>query len=151
MVLSSHLTISRATHAELPAVLELLRQSNLLESGVAEAIDGFCVASTAGVVVGCAGLETHGELGLLRSVAVHTSARGSGVGTRLVEAVTSAARERRLRELFLLTTTAPRFFERLGFEPVLRSSVPPEIAESWEFRIGCPQTAIAQRRALNGR
>jgi amino-acid N-acetyltransferase len=149
MTLCSHPTISPATREDLPAVLELLRQCDLLETGVAEAIDHFCIASTASGLVGCAGLETYGELGLLRSVAVDASARGTGVGTRLVEAVVAAARERGLRDLFLLTTTAAPFFERRGFASVLRSSVPAEIAASWEFRAGCPQTAIIQRLVLD--
>lgn len=148
MTIFSHPTISRATRADLATVLEMLRHCELLTTGVAEGINRFCIASTAGVVVGCAGLETYGEFGLLRSVAVNASTRGMGVGTLLVEAVVSAAREQGLRELFLLTTTAAPFFERRGFTSVLRSSVPREITGSWEFRIGCPQTAIAQRRAL---
>jgi amino-acid N-acetyltransferase len=149
MTLGSHPTISPATREDLPVVLELLRQCDLLETGVAEAIDRFCIASTASGLVGCAGLETYGELGLLRSVAVDASARGTGVGTRLVEAVVSAARERGLRDLFLLTTTAAPFFERRGFASVRRSSVPAEIAASWEFRVGCPQTATIQRLVLD--
>jgi len=140
--------VSKATRGDLPALLALLRQCELLETGVAEAIDGFCVARSAGALVGCAGLETYGELGLLRSVAVEVSARSAGLGTQLVESVAAAARAQGLRELFLLTTTAAPFFERRGFVSVLRPSVPEQIADSWEFRVGCPQTALAMRLAL---
>jgi amino-acid N-acetyltransferase len=140
--------VSRATPADLSAVLSLLSECELLETGVAESIETFVVARAAGALIGCAGLEAYGDLGLLRSVAVRARARGSGLGSELVARVTDAARAQGLRELFLLTTTAPRFFERRGFEAVPRSSVPAAIAASWEFRVGCPQTALPMRLAL---
>jgi amino-acid N-acetyltransferase len=137
--------VTQATHGDLPFVLALLSHCELPETGVAEAIDGFCIARSVGALVGCAGLEAHGELGLLRSVAVDVTARNAGLGALLVESVVASARARRLRELYLLTTTAARFFERRGFASVLRSSVPPAIANCWEFRVGCPETALAMR------
>ena len=143
-------TVSRATRHDLQAVLALVKRCELLEAGVVDAIDEFFVARTAETLVGCAGLEVYGEWGLLRSVAVKSSLRTVGLGTWLVACVAAAARARGLRELFLLTTTASRFFERRGFTSVLRSAVPPQIANSWEFRVGCPQTALAMHLALKG-
>ena len=140
--------VTKATHGDLAQVLALIRQCALLETGVAEAIDDFCIARSEGRLVGCAGLETYGELGLLRSVAVESAARHTGLGTKLVDAIRSAARAGQLRELFLLTTTAAHFFERRGFVSVQRSTLPAPIAQSWEFRVGCPQTALAMRLAL---
>jgi amino-acid N-acetyltransferase len=148
MASSQSTEVSKATQADVPAVLALLRRCELLETGVPEAIDGFVVGRSAGELIGCAALEPHGEMGLLRSVAVHAEARSRGLGTALVTHVVAAARGRGLRELFLLTTTAERFFERRGFEAVPRNSVPAEIADSWEFRVGCPQTALPMRLAL---
>ena len=103
--------IFQATSADLPSVLALLRQCELLEVGVGEAIDGFCVARSGGALVAAPGLETYGEVGLLRSVAVDPSRRCAGLGTKAVEAVT-AMRDGRFGELFSLTTTAATFFER---------------------------------------
>ena len=133
---------------DLPDILALLRRCELLESGVAEAIDDFVVLRNGNELLGCAGLEVYGQHGLLRSVAIQPSARKLGLGRQLVDAVVAAARSRGLCELYLLTTTAPEFFERLGFAPLPRASVPSAIAESWEFRVGCPQSARTMRRAL---
>jgi amino-acid N-acetyltransferase len=138
--------VSTATDADLPEVLALLRQCALLEGGVAEAIHEFSLVRSTGALVGCAGLEVYGDCGLLRSVAVREAARGAGLGERLVDAVAANARMRGLSHLFLLTTTAQGFFERHGFQVVPRSAVPLQVAESWEFRVGCPQTAVAMRR-----
>lgn len=140
--------ISTAGIDDLPDVLALVRQCELLEDGVAEAIADFMVARSSGKLLGCAGLETHGNFGLLRSVAVDEPARKLGLGSKLVAAVTASARTRGLSELFLLTTSAPGFFERRGFHAVERSAAPAEIAASWEFRAGCPQAAVAMRLEL---
>ncbi|MEO6598251.1 MAG: arsenic resistance N-acetyltransferase ArsN2 [Polyangiaceae bacterium] len=140
--------LSKATASDLPAILTLLRACKLLESGVAEAIDEFFVVRADTTLLGCAGLEAYGQLGLLRSVAVEAHARKSGLGRELVEAVVASARAHGFRELFLLTTIAAASFEHLGFVIVPRAAVPPAIAESWEFRVGCAQTAQLMRLAL---
>lgn len=142
------LEVSKATQAELSDVLALVQECELLETGVAEAIESFVVARAAGTLIGCAGLEVYGSLGLLRSVAVRASARCAGLGSELVGRITAAARGQGLRELFLLTTSASQFFERRGFQAVERSLVPTEIAASWEFRVGCPRTALPMRLSL---
>jgi amino-acid N-acetyltransferase len=142
--------LSGATADDLPAVLALLRRCKLLETGVTEAIADFYVARSGEALVGCAGLEAYGKFGLLRSVAVESAARGAGLGARLVKSVVAAARARGQCELFLLTTTAAPFFERHGFVSVLRSSAPAEVAGSWEFRVGCPETALTMRLSLAG-
>lgn len=143
--------LGAATHADLPVVLELLRDCALLETGVAEAFGAFVVARSPGELVGCAGLEVYGELGLLRSVAVRPAARSAGLGSALVASIEGEARRRALRELYLLTTTAAPFFQKRGFASVSRTALPPEIAQSWEFRVGCPQTAQALYRTLGPR
>lgn len=148
MVQEPAVELSRATRAELSDVLALVHECELLETGVAEAIESFVVARATGSLIGCAGLEVYGALGLLRSVAVRASARRTGLGSALVGRITNAARGQGLRELFLLTTTASQFFEQRGFQVVERSLVPTEIAESWEFRVGCPQTALPMRLSL---
>ena len=138
----------QARAEDLPSVLALLRQCELLETGVAEALDSFVVAKEHAALIGCAGIEVYADNGLLRSVAVELSARRSGLGKALVGAIVAAARESSLRDLYLLTTTAPTFFERLGFARISRADVPAAVAASWEFRVGCPQTAQAMRLRL---
>jgi amino-acid N-acetyltransferase len=140
--------VSQATPDDLSSVLALLRRCELLETGVAEAFPYFVVARSDAATVGCAGLEVYADVGLLRSVAVEPSARRSGLGKALVRGVVAAAGELGLRDLFLLTTTAPEFFERVGFNRVPRGEVPATVAGSWEFRVGCPQNAQMMRLSL---
>ena len=140
--------IRGATKGDTTAVLELARKAELLETGIVEGIERFIVAQRDDRVVGSAGLERHGDDGLLRTVVVAKTHRGAGVGRSLVEAAVLEARKLELRTVFLLTTTAPEFFTRLGFEMTAREAASPDIRESWEFKSGCPETAKFMRRTI---
>jgi amino-acid N-acetyltransferase len=122
-------------------VLALARAGGVLERGIAEGFGEFLVAEQEGGVVGACGLEQHGGDALLRSVVVDAGFRGGGVGRLLVDAALRRARERGLAEVYLLTTSAPEYFARLGFGFRSRDAAPAAIRESWEFRAGCPASA----------
>jgi amino-acid N-acetyltransferase len=101
-----------------------------------ECLRDFQVAVADGGVVGCAALEIAWEkLGEVRSVAVLRPFQGRGVGRRLVEACLREARRLGITRVFSLTT-APAFFERLGFERVAKESLPHKI---WADCIKCPK------------
>ena len=74
----------------------------------------FRVGEEAGQVRGAAGLEVHGNAGLLRSVATSADHRSRGVAAALVRDLPQDAREYGLTSVSLLTTTARPYFERLG-------------------------------------
>lgn len=133
---------------DLPGVLALLAAAELPAAGVADALDTFRVAEAGGRIVGVAGLEVHGDDGVVRSVAVDPDVRGQGLGARLVEAVLDLARTRRLRHLYLLTTTAEGWFPRHGFRVVERASASDAVRASVEFAEACPSSAVAMRLSL---
>lgn len=135
--------LRKARPEELAAVDGLLAAAGLPTVGVAEALDGFVVAEEADALVGVAGLEVHGDEGVLRSVAVAPSRRGSGVGARLTEAVLESARDAGLRRVWLLTTTAEGYFPRHGFRPAEREAASAAVRQSVEFREACPASAVA--------
>ena len=93
------------------------------EQGISEALDfdgrdHECIhvlASLAdGEAIGTARMLPDGHVGRF---AVHKPWRGQGVGTRLVESLTEAARERRFTEIYLHSQIqAAEFYTRLGFE-----------------------------------
>jgi amino-acid N-acetyltransferase len=112
-------------------------------------LQGYVVAVTGdGALVGLGGVEVYGGDGLLRSVAVALSCQGSSIGRAIVEDRIEWARGRGLASLYLLTETAPGFFERLGFERVERASLPKAVQASSEFSRVCPDTAVAMALAL---
>jgi amino-acid N-acetyltransferase len=134
---------------DLGRALELLRQEKLPEGGVVEQFGHFLVVREDTQLIGVCGIEIQGKYGLLRSVAVDPGFRDTGVGDCLVRgAVELASDKLKLTALYLLTTTAERYFERYGFHATARDEAPAEVRESWEFRVGCPETAVLMRRAL---
>lgn len=98
--------------------------------------------------VGVVGLELLGATALLRSLAVDTGARGEGSGTALVEAAEGHAMREGVEVVYLLTTSAERFFERLGYARVSRESAPPEIQRTREFSEMCPAGAALMMKYL---
>jgi amino-acid N-acetyltransferase len=58
------------------------------------------------------------------------------------------ARKSRVQDLFLLTTTAPGFFKKLGFKEERREKAVGGIVDSVEFKGACPKTAILMRLPL---
>jgi amino-acid N-acetyltransferase len=136
------------TH-DLRGALELLGRSELTDQDVSQGWGHyFVVREDDGRVVGVAGLELHGEDGLLRSVAVDPDYRGQGLAASLLEAVIQRAERVGLRSIYLLTTSAHDYFARHGFSDCAREAAPPAIRDSWEFKSGCPSSAALMRRAV---
>jgi amino-acid N-acetyltransferase len=145
---SDCLIIEAAAPTDLAAVLDLLDRSALPTAGVAEHFSHAFVARVGGRVVGSAALEIYAEGALLRSVAVDADSRDTGVGQRLTAAALSDAERRNLPAVFLLTTTAERFFPRFGFAVITRADVPSSLLQSVEFRSACPDSAVVMRKQL---
>jgi len=135
-----------AVLGDLPAVQRLLAASDLPLVGVRDALATFVVAESDGEIVGVAGLEVRGDDALLRSVAVRPAWRSRGVGRTLVTRVIADAEARGLRALYLLTTTAERYFPGFGFGEVARDAVPASVRETAEFQGACPASAVVMTR-----
>lgn len=125
----------------------LLRGESLPLDGIEDHFARFVVAEEAGEVLGAAGLEVHGDYGLLRSVVVARSAKGRGIGRAVTNRVLEDAKARGLRAVYLLTTIAANYFELLGFVRVAREEVPVSLEGSRELQGACPASAIVMRRA----
>jgi amino-acid N-acetyltransferase len=99
-------------------------------------------------ILGVVGLEVYDSQGLLRSVAVIKSMHDQGYGTALANYAIGEAKKSQVQDLFLLTTTAPAFFKKLGFKEESREKIAGNITNSIEFKIACPKTAILMRLSL---
>ncbi len=97
---------------------------------------------------GVCGVELHGRDGLLRSLAVDEKARGRGCGRALVAALEAHAQREGVRRIYLLTTTAARFFEGLGYRSVARDTAPDAIRAAPEFAALCPANAAFMAKDL---
>ncbi len=133
---------------DLTAVRQLLSACDLPLNGVEENFDDFIVAEENDVIAGVIGLERYGAAALLRSAAVSPEARNKSVGQRLVRAVLDRASAAGVQEIYLMTTTAEKYFPRFGFIPSTRAEVPEAVRASREFQGACPDTAAVMKRAL---
>jgi N-acetylglutamate synthase-like GNAT family acetyltransferase len=137
--------IRAAIPRDLPAVIGLLDKNKLPLAGIDQHVATTLVAQRSARVVGCAAVEVFGAAGLLRSVAVADGQRGKGLGHQLTQAALDLARARGVSSVYLLTTTAARFFPRFGFHEVARADVDRAVKGSVEFTTACPASAVAMR------
>jgi amino-acid N-acetyltransferase len=142
--------IRMADEADLCEIQSLLRANDLPVEDISKTlIKGFLVAEGAsGSVIGVGGLEQLGSSVLLRSLAVAPDARGIGIARALVARLEDNARSCGRQDVWLLTTTAERFFERVGYERVSREDVPGEVRLCRQFAALCPSTASCMRKRL---
>ena len=132
---------------EFAAVKRLLLANSLPVDGVPESLQNYLVAFDGQKVIGAIGLEVFDDSALLRSAVVDDSARGTGLGAQLVEGALAKARVLRLRDVYLLTTTAEKYFPRFGFVPVPRETAPEDMRQSVEFTSACPASAVLMKLA----
>ena len=138
-----------AQPAQFDAIAGLLRAVGLpVEDLDVAMLDAFVVATEGEVCVGVGGLEIYESNALLRSLAVERQYRSRGLGARLIDAVETEAQARGVTALYLLTTTATTFFERVGYTTRDRAAVPPAITATTEFSSLCPDTADCLWRDL---
>jgi len=147
-VLRAMTMIERAREGDLPPVLMLLERNHLPLDGLADHIGTAVVARRDDQIVGSAALEVYADGALLRSVAVDPAVQNQGVGRQLTLAALSLAADLHVPAVYLLTTTAERFFPRFGFERIARADVPASVQASVEFRSACPSTAVVMRQQL---
>ena len=140
--------IESATDRDLPEIRALLERLHLPLAGVDEHLPTMLVARDGEKIVGTAALELYADGALLRSVAVEPRRQGRHLGHQLTDAALHLATTHGANTVFLLTTTAERFFPKFGFEQIRREEVPPSVRESVEFQSACPTSAIVMRKQL---
>lgn len=132
--------VEKASAKDLQSAKSLLKASELPVQGLEET-EVWCVRDAKGRVIGVAGLETWRTQGLLRSVVIEDDHRNEGLGTMLVKRVIAEAGAKGITELYLITETAPCFFQKFGFSPFDRKRMEGDVLNSIEFREACAETA----------
>ena len=136
--------------ADLPAIRALLAAAGLPTADLAAAPPADfwgCREGTA--LIGVVGLEIHGTVALLRSLAVAPDWQGRGLGAALLAHAERTARQRGITTLYLLTTTAEAFFARHGYVRIPREAAPPVLQQTAEFAALCPASAVCLTKPLD--
>jgi amino-acid N-acetyltransferase len=130
------------------AIIELLAAEKLPVEDLPQTLDSFIVAIQDGEVIGVAGIEIYGAYGLLRSLAVKQEYRSLGIAGKLLGRIDAMSGLKQLSALYLLTETAPGYFEKKNFYKITREDVPAEVQQSTEFSHICPVSAIVMKKIL---
>jgi amino-acid N-acetyltransferase len=131
------------------AVKQLLSESGLpIEDITTQHLHHFFGCGSGLELEGLVGLELYGDVALLRSLAVASSKRGTGVGSGLVAHAERHARDQGVQSLYLLTTTAEQFFLRRGYARVPRDEAPAAIKGTKEFSGICPSSSAFMVKQL---
>lgn len=134
----------------LTTVVRLLAAAQLpTEDLTAAHCQHFFYAESSGTATGLVGLELFGDVALLRSLVVAPQRRGMGEGKALLQCAEDHARASGVHSLYLLTTTAERFFAKHGYRRIPRDSAPACIRNTREFAGICPASSAFMIRDLS--
>ena len=135
------LNIQAATSKDIPQIKQLLSDCDLPTGDIDHTPAHFFLFYQNNQLVGISGIEHFGSVGLLRSTVVKKLFRNNNVGFELVSMTIAQAKKMNIHQLYLLTTTAGRFFRKLGFIDTARTKAPECIKLTHEFADLCPESA----------
>ncbi|MDI9246427.1 arsenic resistance N-acetyltransferase ArsN2 [Marinobacter sp. CHS3-4] len=129
------------------ALVELLNRSALPTSDINQPGSiYFYGCHQRGKLIGCVGIQICETVAMLRSLATQEEVRKFGLGQALVKHAELNASLMGIEALYLLTTTAAEFFERLGYRHLCRQQAPAVIRETTQFSELCPSTSSFMRK-----
>ncbi len=142
--------VRKADQQDAPFIRGLLKDNGLpFEDISSKEIVLFVGYTSPKSIIAVAGIEVHGDFGLLRSLVTKKPFRRRGYGKALCLRVIEYAKQENVKELYLLTITAKGFFKNLGFREVDRQKAPKAIQETNEFKSLCPKSALLMSMSLN--
>lgn len=143
-----HPEVRAASGPDLPAIATMLHAGGLMSGAAHERLGRTIVAVVDRRPVATAAWEVVGDAALLRSVAVAPERRAAGAGTLVVAGALRRIAEAGIRDVWLATADAERFFSGCGFETVPREDVPADVLEHPQVARECPSDAALMRLAL---
>lgn len=134
------------------AAAALLESANLPTTDLTDAHMGlFFYLGPTEAPIGLIGLELCGRDALLRSLVVAAAQRGCGMGALLLAHAEEVARVRGTERIYLLTTTAEKFFRGHGYASARRDEAPLGIQSTREFSGICPASSAFMFKTLVAR
>lgn len=106
------------------------------KADIYENLQSFLVAESDNRILGCCALQIiWSDLAEIKSLAVDTTSKGTGIGKMLVTQAATRARDLGLPKIFALTLE-PEFFQKLGFQIVPKDTLPMKV---WSDCATCPK------------
>lgn len=130
------------------AIIALLKENDLPFEDLDFNRHKFRLKMESDEIIAVCVIEEFGKYGLLRSLSVRKDFQGKGIGKSLYEEVLGGCRNEGINALFLLTTTASGFFEKMGWSEIWSEAVPGDVRQSEEFKSLCPQSSVCMMLSL---
>ena len=140
--------IEKANSQQRDKIISLLTSANLPVEDLPDSLDNFLVSINDGQLIGAIGLEKYENCGLLRSLVVDKAYRSKNLGSAMVESLEDNAVGLGIECIYLLTETAPDYFEKKGYKRISRDEVPASVKTSSEFGFVCPVSAIVMKKLM---
>lgn len=134
---------------DLSAVTAFLQANNLPVLDLAEENVEIYTKYIQEELVATIGLEKYGDKALLRSLAVKEEFRNLNLAHTMITGLFDLCYSEGITDVYLLTTTADKYFRRKGFVPIEREQVPATIRQTREFTSICPSSAVVMHRKVN--
>jgi amino-acid N-acetyltransferase len=141
------MNIVPASQNSLTAAIALLEICRLPTSDIQAQTKLFVMEEDA-TIIGTVAFEYGGGDALLRSLSVEANYRNKGIARRLVSFIENEARLQGVQNIYLLTTTAVDFFEKMGYQTAQRMRAPKFIQDTSEFASLCPSSATLMKKFL---
>ncbi len=126
------------------SIKSLLQENDLPVSDLNHRIT-FFVEKQEDEIIAVGGLESTGDDAIIRSIAVSDEHKGKGLGDAITRQLLNYAKETDKKDIYLLTTTAEKYFPKYGFKEIDRRYVPSDIKNSTQYKDVCPDSAIVMK------
>lgn len=144
-----NLIIQQATEREFDAIKKLLDDNNLPTTDIYQDNIQLFIGLIDDKIMSVIGLEKYKNVGLLRSLAVTDLFKNQQVGSRLIRHIVDLCASEHIDKIYLLTTTAEKYFVKFGFTKIERMEAPDILKQTREFKDICPVSAVLMYKSLN--
>ena len=144
-----NLIIKQATEREFDAIKKLLDNNNLPTTDIYQDNIQLFIGLIDDKIMSVIGLEKYKNVGLLRSLAVTDLFKNQQVGSRLIRHIVDLCASEHIDKIYLLTTTAEKYFVKFGFTKIERMEAPDILKQTREFKDICPVSAVLMYKSLN--
>ena len=147
-MLSESLKVSKVDAFDLDKIKQLLKINELSLEDLKDHLSNFLKIENSDGLIGVIGLEIYGNYALLRSFAVHPDYQSNGIGKSLMKRLIKKSKILDIKEIYLFTTTAEKYFVKYGFKKIELTEVNPSVKESSQFRGSCPKSATIMKKQI---
>jgi len=144
-----NIVISQAEITDIAEMESILKEANLPEGEILQHINNFLLLKVNDKIIGAIGLEIYEEHAILRSFAIRPIYQGKGFGLILFDKIIELSNKNEVVEIYLLTDSAVKFFEKKGFAVYPRTEVPEKLQNTFEFKTPRCSHAICMRYILS--